>query len=403
MSTTKGQVAIGGRFRALDGLRGVAALIVVFHHIILTSPLFDRATSMATGPVDPVVPWLFKFTPLHFFFAGTEAVYLFFILSGFVLALPYLSGSAPKWRVYYPKRLIRLYLPVFGGVLFALLMAAVVPRQALPDFTGWTNYHVGPYNALNDAYLLNGGIDLLNSPLWSLTWEVMFSLLLPVYVLVVAHFRKSWVFGIVGSFAIIAHGFTNGNQYQQFLPMFAIGVCLAAGKDDIRVWTTKIPTWAWSLITAAALVLFSANWYIPFAVPSVMLEVLACVVLVAACLFFRPVVAFGSTRPLQWLGKRSFSLYLVHEPIILTVVNVIHLTNPLLVSLIVIPAALIVAEIFYRLIERPSHRLSMWVGKRIASASGRRRAHRGADEDQGLPTSSPSVLPETATQPVSPN
>jgi peptidoglycan/LPS O-acetylase OafA/YrhL len=43
---------------------------------------------------------------------------VFFVLSGFVLTLPFLSGR-PIWPAYYARRLIRLFLPVWASILLA--------------------------------------------------------------------------------------------------------------------------------------------------------------------------------------------------------------------------------------------------------------------------------------------
>jgi uncharacterized membrane protein len=83
-----------GRVRSLDGLRGVAALIVVVHHALLTSPTLARVNYGAVpGSVHGFLWWM-TYTPLHLIWAGPEAVFVFFVLSGFVLFLrPRRRGS----------------------------------------------------------------------------------------------------------------------------------------------------------------------------------------------------------------------------------------------------------------------------------------------------------------------
>jgi hypothetical protein len=81
-----------GRLPSLDGLRGVAALIVVVHHTLLTVPSLSVAYFL-DGPaaVRGSKAWWLSWTPLHLIWAGGEAVIVFFVLSGFVLALPYVN------------------------------------------------------------------------------------------------------------------------------------------------------------------------------------------------------------------------------------------------------------------------------------------------------------------------
>ena len=80
------------RMHSLDGLRGVAALVVVVHHLLLTLPWFaDRVGLGQLGTKGQFTfSWhnLFEYTPLHILYGGTEAVVIFFVLSGFVLINP---------------------------------------------------------------------------------------------------------------------------------------------------------------------------------------------------------------------------------------------------------------------------------------------------------------------------
>lgn len=75
--------------QSFDGLRGVAAVVVLIHHSLLTVPSLASAYYPTTvTAIAWSKSWLITYTPLHLIWAGTEAVCLFFILSGFVLTLP---------------------------------------------------------------------------------------------------------------------------------------------------------------------------------------------------------------------------------------------------------------------------------------------------------------------------
>lgn len=115
------------RLRELDGLRGLAALIVLFYHISLTYP--SLAVPYYAQPVEGPLAFALTYTPLHLLRDGRMAVYIFFVLSGLVLALPVLArGRAYPWLAYYPQRLIRLYLPVWAAVALGVALIALVPR-----------------------------------------------------------------------------------------------------------------------------------------------------------------------------------------------------------------------------------------------------------------------------------
>ncbi len=103
------------RFSSLDGLRGIAAVVVMIHHSMMVLPSL-AAPHFTNIHVEPALSWSWfaAHTPLHWFWAGREAVWVFFVLSGFVLTRWLMRTSRQSWLAYYSSRLIRLYV-VNGG------------------------------------------------------------------------------------------------------------------------------------------------------------------------------------------------------------------------------------------------------------------------------------------------
>ena len=356
-----------GRLPQLDGLRGLAALVVVVHHALLVTPALAAAYRENVIHPDGWVWWMVE-TPLHLAWNGPAAVILFFVISGFVLSLPFTGGSAPAWRHYFPRRLVRLYLPVWGAVAFALILYTMTPRADVPTFSWWVNAHARPTtmtSLLHDAFLLRG-TTWLNSPLWSLQWEVMFSLLLPLYVYFCRHLQQYWL-PQLGACIIVPH--IAPNAYLRFLPIFGIGVVMAMRREGLNTLCDRIPKWGWPLLLVLSLGALSADWY-PFDISNsrVLLNAGAAT-MIFTFYGWTTVSRFTRHRLVQWLGTRSFSLYLVHEPIIVTIANVTGTTHPVTSLALALPASLFAASVFYRLVERPSHHLSRLVGTRIRQQS----------------------------------
>ncbi|MGH9597467.1 MAG: acyltransferase family protein, partial [Edaphobacter sp.] len=98
-------------FGELDSLRGIAAVAVMFFHFHL---LWEES------PHHEWSEWLFMFPPLKFLIAGHAAVILFFLLSGFVLALPQIRGKKQRYAEYISKRVCRIYMPYLVALFLAV-------------------------------------------------------------------------------------------------------------------------------------------------------------------------------------------------------------------------------------------------------------------------------------------
>lgn len=168
--------------RALEALRGYASIVVVFHHFALGFlPTFKAR--MAEGLPAYTVGWLLN---------GTGAVYVFFLLSGFVLTLKYFESGDPKALVRAAiKRLPRLWPPAAYGVLIGYLAlrfhlnfnseaAALSGSDWLAKFAYADQTHdVSLFRALKESVTLFLRYRILqfNSNLWTMVVEFYGSLL----------------------------------------------------------------------------------------------------------------------------------------------------------------------------------------------------------------------------------
>ncbi|MDQ1556592.1 MAG: hypothetical protein QOI02_1594 [Actinomycetota bacterium] len=354
------------RLPALDGLRGVAALVVVMNHVVFTSAV------VADAFVDPSAGhnWLATSSPLRLLFAGGEAVSTFFILSGLVLTLPFLDGGS--WRRYYASRFLRLYLPVWAAVGLSVAQFHLIHRPAGGRDGFWMEAHAHQTIGMvaRDLILVRGTND---SVLWSLQWEVIFSLLLPAFVFFGTRWRRGAVPKAVLCLLLIRAG---GNHFAalRYLPMFALGVLIAVERDRLVLIALRFSRGLSRLLLCLALVLVMTPWiapkassFLPVHLAGLDASVVGCALIVAlfAC---DPTTAGLTTGPIaQWLGRRSYSLYLVHEAL---VVSVAVLTHNLALTLVIgVPLALLASDLFYRFVEGPSHRLAQRVGRRVAAST----------------------------------
>ncbi|MGY1857875.1 acyltransferase family protein [Modestobacter sp. SYSU DS0290] len=369
---------VSGRLASLDGLRGLAALVVVVHHCALAAPVL--AEQLRTPDPNAPSAWL-AFSPVHLFWAGGEAVLVFFVLSGLVLVKPFLRRArAGRWPAYYRKRMVRLYVPVFGAVVLTFAVLTLVPRTGGADWGWWMAAHVGPADPqllLHDALLLDG-TGWQNSALWSLRLEVLFSLLLPLYVVVARELVAPLWLTLPATCWAVYWTAANGHETISHLCVFAVGALLARDLDALqrvssRISAARLAPARWAAVLTVGLVLLGARWWprLLLAEPPVWLAPAgrAAVVLGAAVLVFcflgsPGVRRFGESRPLQWLGTVSFSLYLVHEPLVVSVATTMP---PSLRSLPVVMGAgvalsLVLALAFHHAVERPSQQLATWAG-----------------------------------------
>ncbi|WFG44925.1 acyltransferase family protein [Pseudonocardia alni] len=386
------------RLPGLDVLRGVAALVVVVFHALLVSPELADAFRTGTAPAGSAASWMLH-TPAALIWMGTEAVMLFFVLSGFVLTLPFLrSSGGPPLRSYYPQRLVRLYVPVVGSLALAGLSYALLDHTARPGMSWWMAGHdIDPTlgTVLRDAVLLLG-TGWFNSVHWSLRWEVMFSLVLPamVFVIVRAGQARPVLWGLVAA-GIVGSALVEASS-AGYLLMFSIGSLLAAEQRWLRAVAVRLgrrSRIAWVCGSTLLLLVHTGSWWGGDFVLTPLTVTLGVTGVIVAFAWFPLGAAVARVRPLRWVGTRSFSLYLVHEPIVVSTALALRTSNPLLVAAVALPLSLVVAAVFFRCVEFPSWQLARRVGRRTRNRAADSAPEPGAvrSASEGVPTGSRPV------------
>jgi peptidoglycan/LPS O-acetylase OafA/YrhL len=376
------------RIRSLDGLRGLASLVVAIHHLLLClaplSLVYFDPLKVERG----TKAWWLGFTPLHAAWAGGEAVYLFFVLSGFVLARPFLEGRSGSWRAYFVKRIPRLYIPVWVAVGFALATIWIVPRipAGLPGWLGSHQTKISQSQLLDDLVLIRGPAGWSTTVLWSLRSEVIFSLSLPVWIAMGSMLRR-WRVQALGLFlvlylAVLPYRNDTWTVYRHYIAILVVGVVLASMRTLVPSWLVRplrtkfgalggglfiilLVTWRW---TRPGLGWAGPTSWRPYLIAldelTVLVAATMAIIWSVECSLWRRVL---ETPLLQYLGSRSYSLYLIHEPVVVAYAYA-RRGHPAVLGLLTIalPIALLISEVFYRLVEQPSLRLARRLGTLVA-------------------------------------
>jgi peptidoglycan/LPS O-acetylase OafA/YrhL len=298
---------------------------------------------------------IIAYTPIHALWAGQEWVIVFFVLSGLVLSLAASQGQPFDAASYYPRRLVRLYIPVWAAVVLAAFAHVAVSHHAVRGATPWLNSHsvsLSPGRTAHDLTLIFGAGDgSLTTVLWSLKWEVLFSLLLPAYLL--AAQKLNSILLTCASLLVILLG---GSGYTHYMPVFMLGVVLAYS----RPWITQHLTRTRALILLlVSFCLLSGDWWMPSERLGTTFVAVGAAAMVACGMVPGHFSGVLDSKPFQLVGSRSFSLYLVHEPLLVALAFALGGTPSLpLLLLVTIPLIALVTEAFYRVVERPAHRLA---------------------------------------------
>jgi peptidoglycan/LPS O-acetylase OafA/YrhL len=135
---------------------------------------------------------------------------------------------------------------------------------------------------------------------------------------------------------------------------FVLGALLAQNAERVRAALARWPAMGRAVFLGAGLVL---TWGPSQHFHNIVSALGACIV-IAAALSPGRIERFLMLPSLRWLGKISYSLYLVHVPVLLTVYYLARDRVPLpIIALAAVPLALLAAAAFHRLIEAPAMRL----------------------------------------------
>ena len=371
--------SVRARVKFLDGMRGVAAAYVMIGHAYLY--IRER--------VDPAVSQTFRKT-LRLLDYGHYAVAIFIVLSGFLLMLPVAQSTHGQLRGgsagFIRRRARRILPPYVAAVCVSVVVLILVPAvRDVGDLSlGSILTHLLLIHNLFPQYLMS-----LNGPLWTVAMEWQIYFLLPFA------FLPVWKRG--GIVALLTVGITLGLLPLAVLParynlswtspwyvgLFAFGATgalIAFSAEPSAAWVRARARWRIS--TAALLALLAllfgleidAAWRPLWAKDLLLGAIIVSVILALiespanvpthrrADPRHRPeqlVLRFLTCRSIATLGTFSYSIYLIHEVLLLAISHVLlQLSWPAATLLIAqfcvgVPVTLALCYTFFRLFERP--------------------------------------------------
>jgi peptidoglycan/LPS O-acetylase OafA/YrhL len=305
---------------AAESIRGLACMAVVFSHLSLTFyPYlhnFDKLTTSGNQTLD-----LLHDLPFGFLYSGTGAVFVFFVLSGYVLSYAILSkkNTTLKIKSMALKRYPRLAIPAgFSGlVAFAALFTSIDSSHLPGNFV--SHYHAQNYTLLQCLYegfigsFLFGQANT-NFVLWTMQVELFASFMLFALLYVYTINKKLFVFLsliaplpfiLISSPALLgAYGFVAGSflfLYGKKIPTHIAMILLIVGLYCAGINETSQSYQLFSALGTKAYIL---------------LNFLSGLLIVSSVLLNDKISASLNKKSLVKLGELSFSIYLLHLPLI---------------------------------------------------------------------------------------
>ena len=350
---------------SIDSLRGVAALMVIFYHL----------ASFAQIPIPPI----FSFISTHF----GLGVPLFFVLSGFVLSWGYsekLKFGSQEVIKFYARRFFRI-APLFYLVL-VFWRGVGWHLWSWPILDNWREFIV---NLTFLFGLVPGSHESLVMAGWSIGVEMLFYFVFPVLIIILCDYRLTAI-GFLLSCIVSSLGYDalteaklNSYAYMNLvtqLPFFIAGILTFQlwKKNNFSSKERGISLFFIGILMAILAVKSQAiqNLIQKFnflALDRNIWAIIFSIIIYASC---TSRITWLTRGPLLYMGKMSYSMYLLHPIVIITMIKLGIIsalinygiwTGFILGSLLSILLICVVSIFTYRYVERPGIAL----GKMLSS------------------------------------
>jgi peptidoglycan/LPS O-acetylase OafA/YrhL len=306
---------------------------------------------------------------------GQEAVSIFFVLSGYVIAYS-VSTREQQWRTYALARAARLYSVVLP-CLVAAFVADALGRALSPGWYGATGFigpgptaptllaYLGFTNELWSSHVVIGTLE----PMWSLGFEVPYYVLFGVLLFApravrlplslvwaalvgprVLLYLPLWLLG-VGLWHAQQRGFALQRR-GAWATLFAVPLLYALWHD--RFGPSAAPQYSWPSTSEA---LFTVAYH-----GAIAMLVALFLLALAGIARDRPAFASWFARPVRWFAGASFTLYLLNQPLIAFAAALLGPTAPLPAKLL----AILLCAVAVLAVAAIGERRKLWFASAIA-------------------------------------
>jgi peptidoglycan/LPS O-acetylase OafA/YrhL len=311
----------------LDFLRGLAAIFVALFHFTNGS-----AYLRDTNALKQVGKW------------GYLGVEVFFVISGFIIPLSMVKNnySISKFKTFILKRIIRIEPPYIITILLVLILNYVSSLSPYYKGTGFIfNFYTVSSILSHIGYLTElVNFKWLNPVFWTLGIEFQYYLFIALYFLLITHDLLFIRIASILLLLILSLIIVDRRLLFHYLPLFTPGIiCFLYQLKKLS------KSWLIVLILLNVIVGVISNGF-----PSI----------VACCIAFTFIfwVNISKRKVVAFLGNISFSLYLIHVPTCMRLLNLSEnfikgevARSAFVISLLFI--AVLIAHIFYKFVEKP--------------------------------------------------
>lgn len=349
------------RLDALDGLRGVAILLVMgFHYFYHLESAYYKSNLYPYGETFAGVP-LFQY--------GYLGVELFFIISGFVIALTLEKSGSPL--EFLLRRFVRIWPALlFSAIITFFLLKLSDAPFALSHRQIWPNFL--PSLTLTPTVLWSGAfphVDFVTGVYWSLVVEIRFYLIAAIlfWSLLGRNFaRNLTIFALLDSCVWFLLRLVSPHEAElydialvpEFMPWFAAGALF------YELYQNRISQrLAFAMLVAVFIpICISSTHYAIIGRNPVIASAIALLFLATFWLLIAKNghVDVLQSKPLVWVGECSYSIYLFHYAVgmilISSISKSIGLPAQVALTLGASLLVLILGRVSFRLIENPSRR-----------------------------------------------